>query len=179
MKCTCKKCQDLSNWIEQVYDHPKVVGKARELNVDDYLDLINETAVQILKGCRGLHFESIHQVIQYFRVTMVRSVYSRGQKRALIKDYKRRSRTFPIEDFYHLHDPIDEHARRLGELDFQTMKDLIKKPSWKELIRLYYEEGYLIREIAAMQGKNENTLYMHHQQILEELRCKLNLQKIH
>ncbi len=110
-------------------------------NVSDAEDIVQDVFLKLLKQKKGRFHDNEHLKSWLIRVTINQCM-----------DYKKsffRKNTVSLED---LEIPYEQEERQILEELYQLPKDT------RNILYLYYYEGYTIKEIAKILGKKQNTV---------------------
>ena len=124
------------------------IAKMRLKSDDDICEAIQNTMILAYK-----HIGKVKQV-EYFKTWIVRILMNECKK-----TYKRQNKFLSIEDdnLVELKDRKNEYENLESEITFNSLIEILNYVE-KEIIVLYYNSGFSIKEISKILHINENTI---------------------
>ncbi len=143
---------------------PKIVSfKPRNVLIEDavvrYADMIYRIAYHNMGSCADAQ-----DAVQEVSLTLVRDQKAPLDTPAHLKSYLIRVTLNYCKDVHksawrRRTEPLDEHTELISPEDRSVLDEVMAlKPLYRNVIYLYYYEGYNTREIGEMLNKSENTI---------------------
>jgi len=153
---TREKDKMISEAIDKYADTVRKISFMFLKNMPDVEDVFQEVFLKLLQS--DVQFESeAHEKAWICKITI-------NKCKDLCKSYWRKN----VNSIYEYEIPVEDKVK--SELFEEVMK---LKPEYKEIIYLFYYEGYNVPQIAKLLEQKENTTYSNLRRAREQLKLKL------
>lgn len=154
-----------------IYNNKKIERYCKSICPNDYQELISELVIQIYKmDYQKLLLAYNTNYLEYLCFTISkRIIYGNISSSGIF--YKRRQTSELQDNHLDIKDIIDEEEQEILE----RIKELIERKHWygKTLFKLYYVEGYNLREISEKYGLNIKSIHYAIDKIKKEIKNEL------